>query len=210
MKADFWANLQNFHATDVFNPWNYQDPLDISADGARDRRGRLEQHFDRDAKYLLIGEAPGYRGCHFSGIPFTCEKQLYDGIVSGLPAHARFTKRDLPWSEGSATVIWSTLHELGIAETTVMWNAYPWHPHLPENPLSNRTPTPREVLDGASILAMVLEQFHSAAVIAVGQIALRTLESLGVGATPVRHPSMGGARQFKEQLRELVAPRVAA
>jgi uracil-DNA glycosylase len=210
MKPAFWSALQNYHGADVFNCWNYSDPLDVSPDGARDRRGRLESHFDRDAKYLLIGEAPGYRGCHFSGIPFTCEKQLCDGLVPGLPAHARFTTRDLPWSEGSATVIWSTLHELGIAEQTAMWNAFPWHPHVTDDPLSNRTPTPREVHDGAPILAMVIEQFRGADVIAVGQIAFRMLQALGIGCTLVRHPSMGGARQFKDQLREIVVPKVAA
>lgn len=210
MKSEFWTRLIEHRSENVFNPWNDRDPLDVTLDGALGRQIRLMQHFDRDAKYLLIGEAPGYRGCHFSGIPFTCEKQLCDGLVPGLPAHARFTTRDLPWSEGSATVIWSTLHEFGIAETTVMFNAFAWHPHLPGNPMSNRTPTPREVHDGAPILAMVIEQFRGADVIAVGQIAFRMLQALGIGCTLVRHPSMGGARQFKEQLREIVAPRVAA
>jgi uracil-DNA glycosylase len=227
MTPQFWTRLTEHRSENVFNPWSDSDPLDLPFATAAERRGRLESHFHVDAKYLLIGEAPGYRGCHFSGIPFTCEKQLFEGIVPrvGPPAQVlsgcavraaqqlerrRITTRELPWSEGSATVIWSTLHELGIAERTVMFNAFPWHPHLPDNPLSNRTPTPREVVEGAPILAMVLEQFRGAQVIAVGQIALRTLGSLGITAIPVRHPSMGGARQFKAQLRELVVQAVAA
>ena len=205
MTHDFWNRLLSYEGENVFNPWRDRDPLDVSGQGAVARNERLGSHFDRDAKYLLIGEAPGYRGCHFSGVPFTCEKQLCDGIVPGLPAHARFTTRELPWSEGSATVIWSTLYELGIAEQTVMWNAYPWHPHQPGNLLSNRTPTPREIFDGAPLLAMLVKQFSGAKLLAVGQIALRTLQTLGVSATPLRHPSMGGSRQFREQMRELAA-----
>lgn len=227
MSPEFWIRLTEHRSDDVFNPWRDSDPLDLPFAAAAERVGRLKSHFNVAARYLLIGEAPGYRGCHFSGIPFTCEKQICEGtvprvgqfneVLSGCAVGAqlqldrrRLTSRELPWSEGSATVIWSTLHELGIAYRTVMWNAFPFHPHQPGEILSNRTPTPREVLDGAPILALVLEQFRGAKVIAVGQIALRTLGSLGISAIPVRHPSMGGARQFKEQMRELVAPAVAA
>jgi uracil-DNA glycosylase len=211
MNISFWSRLTEHRSESIFNCWAEDDPLDSTVcGGALERLERLDQHLDRDARYLLIGEAPGYHGCHFSGIPFTCEKQLCDGIVPGLPTYGRFTTRELPWSEGSATVIWATLHELGIAEHTVMWNSFPYHPHLPGELLSNRTPTPREILDGAVILAIVLAQFPAARKIAVGQIALRTLESLGIAATPVRHPSMGGARQFKEQMREMVRPAAAA
>lgn len=210
MTPFFWERIQNFRSAEAFNPWNDRDPLDNSDMAPVIRRARLGAHFGCDAQYLLIGEAPGYRGCHFSGVPFTCEKQLCDGIVPRLPAHSRFTTRELPWSEGSATVIWSTLYELGIAEQTVMWNAFPWHPHPADIPLANRTPTPRELVANADILAMVIQSFPRARRIAVGKAAVRTLQSLGVDSAEVRHPSMGGVRQFKEQLRNLVAPAVPA
>lgn len=210
MKSEFWSRLGEFQSVESFNPWGQQDPLDATLDAAADRRIRLNKHFSCDAQYLLIGEAPGYRGCHFSGIPFTCEKQLCDGVVPRLPEHYRLTTRNLPWSEGSATVIWSTLYELGIAEQTVLWNSFPWHPHVLGNPLSNRTPTPRELVANADILAMVVEAFPNAERIAIGKCALRTLQSLGVDAHEVRHPSMGGANIFKAQMRELAAPAVAA
>ena len=205
MTPQFWARLIEFNSAGVFNPWRDMDPLDATLDAAKVRQARLAAHLcNIDAKYLLIGEAPGYRGCHFSGIPFTCEKQLCDGIVPRLPGHSRFTTRDLPWSEGSATVIWSTLYELGIAEQTVLWNAFAFHPHVIGNPLSNRTPTPRELVANADILAMVVQGFPNAKRIAVGKAALRTLSSLGLDAREVRHPSMGGSRQFKDQMREMV------
>jgi len=206
MKPEFWTRLCGFQSENVFNPWVDQDPLDLPGDGASDRRIRLNRHFSRDAKYLLIGEAPGYRGCHFSGIPFTCEKQLCDGIVPRLPVHARFTTRDLPWSEGSATVIWSTLYELGIAEQTVLWNAFAFHPHLPGDLYSNRTPTREELLCGMDILAMVVEAFPGATRIAVGKTAATTLKNLNFRIDhEVRHPSMGGANQFRAQMRNLVS-----
>ncbi len=205
MTSQFWDRLTSYEGENVFNPWSNDDPHDVLYMGATARKWRLEKHFDRDARYLLIGEAPGYRGCHFSGIPFTCEKQLCDGIVPVLGRHERITTRNLPWSEGSATIIWSTLYELDIAESTVMFNAFPWHPHQPGDPLSNRTPTARELTTHADVLGMVVREFPDAKRIAVGKAAAGTLGGLGFQIHhEVRHPSMGGANLFRQQMRELV------
>lgn len=204
MRPEFWTRLREFRSDNVFNPWVDSDPLDVSSFGAEARIVRLAAHLDRDPKYLLIGEAPGYRGCHFSGVPFTCEKQLCDGTVPRIGVCGRITTRKLPWSEGSATVIWGTLHELDIAERTVMWNAFFAHPHLPGAPYSNRAPTRDELLCGMDILAMVVEAFPGATRIAVGKTAATTLKNLNFRIDhEVRHPSMGGANLFRAQMREL-------
>jgi hypothetical protein len=201
MKDSFWDRLQSFESSETFNPWRDADPLDADMYGALYRRQRLEIHLERDAKYLLVGEAPGYRGCHFSGIPFTCEKQLCANQVPGIRMFQRITTRDLPWSEGSATIIWGTLKELGIADSTVLWNAFAFHPFAAISRYSNRTPTPNEVTGNADILAAVIARHRHAKIFAVGKIAQRTLASLGISAILLRHPSMGGANQFREQLR---------
>lgn len=206
MKPEFWTRLRDFTSYDVFNPWADQDALDILPNAPAARRGRLAHHFNRDAKYLLIGEAPGYRGCHFSGVPFTCEKQLCDGIVPGISAHSRFTSRKLPWSEGSATIIWSTLRQLGIAADVVLWNAFAFHPHKVGEMHSNRAPTTHELLCGMDILATVVESFPGSKLIAVGKTAAKTLDNLNFRIDhEVRHPSMGGANLFSAQMQELAA-----
>lgn len=205
VKEEFWTRLCEFRSDNVFNPWAQQDPLDVLPSAWAYRRYRLAEHLSRDAKYLLIGEAPGYRGCHFSGIPFTCEKQVCDGVVPGLSVYSRFTSRALPWSEGSATVIWSTLYELAIADDVVLWNAFAFHPHLPGDLYSNRAPSRDELLCGMDILAMVVEAFPGATRIAVGKTAATTLKNLNFRIDhEVRHPSMGGANLFRAQMRELV------
>jgi uracil-DNA glycosylase len=207
MKPEFWQRLREFRSDHVFNPWRDHDLLDdLRFGGPASRRNRLAAHLNRDAKYLLIGEAPGYRGCHFSGIPFTCEKQLCDGAVPHIGVCSRITTRKLPWSEGSATVIWSTLHELGMASETVMWNAFFAHPHLPGDVYTNRAPTREELLCGMDILAMVVEAFPSAKRIAVGKTAAATLKNLNFRIDhEVRHPSMGGANLFRAQMLGLAA-----
>jgi hypothetical protein len=192
----FKARLWHYRAENVFNPWAQCDPLDISIHTVNTRRLNLETHFDRDnIEYLMIGEAPGYRGCHFSGVPFTSEAQF---------PH-RMTTRPHPWREASSTIVWATLRELGIASKTVMWNAYPFHPFEPCRPMSNRAPTNRELIDTADILGMVVNRFATAKRVAIGNAAYAMLTRLCVQPHYiVRHPSMGGARDFRQQMKQLI------
>jgi len=193
----------------VFNPWLDEDPMDVQPGvGAAGRVRRLRQHFDCPSpRLLLIGEAPGYAGCHYAGVPFTNERLLMMGMVPRvvMPAgtQMRLTTRRLPWSEPSATIMWSLLHEIAMAEHTVMWNAFPYHPYgKDDGVLSNRAPTQRELERTRPILLAVLEHFRAATVIAVGRVADKALRRLGVAATAVvRHPSMGGATEFRSQMQ---------
>lgn len=193
--------LLSFRAPGVFNPWAERDELDGIGDtaGPGGRLARLSAHLATDPLLLLLGEAAGYQGCHFSGIPFTNEKQLLAGSIPRIPPCDRLTSRPRPWCEPSATIVWGALREIGIAERVVLWNTFAWHPHRPGDRHSNRTPTPAEVKAGEPVLAAVLKVFSGAAVIAVGRVAERTLQSLGVTpACAVRHPAMGGAALFRE------------
>lgn len=208
---NLFDQLFSFRAPNVFNPWRDRDPLDATPVEHAMRLARLDLHFSCYPSLLLIGEAPGYQGCHFSGIPFTNEKLLLDGVIPRVGVEGRLTTRARPWSEPSATIVWNTLHELGIAERTVLWNAFAWHPHKPGEPYSNRAPTPAEIKAGEPVLRAVLYRFSSARVVAVGNVAARTLAEPGVtGFSKVRHPSMGGAKEFAAGLGALMAGRQAA
>ena len=145
-------------------------------------RARLAAYLDQraDARLLLVGEAPGYRGTRVSGIPLTSERQLTD---SG-PA------------EATATIVHRVLDELGLAEHVLLWNVVPTHPHRPGEPDTNRPPTPAEVGAARPFLDALA---HGRRVIAVGRLAERVL-----GAPAVRHPSHGGAAAFRAGLMEYV------
>src|SRR5918995_6482535 len=108
-------------------------------EGAALRRERLTAYLERraGARYLLVGEAAGYRGARVSGIPFTSERQL-TGRAPG---------------EASATVVHRVLAELELAEDVLLWNAVPTHPHRPGRPESNRAPAAAEVAAGAPVVA---------------------------------------------------------
>jgi uracil-DNA glycosylase len=191
---------------DVFNPWSERDPYcDGERNGPQARRARLREHLAVSPAQILIGEASGYQGCHISGIPFTSERLLLAGVVPRVSCSGeRLSTRPIPWSEPSATVVWGALQALGLAATTILWNAFPWHPHRHGDLQSNRTPTPAERAQGLAALSAVLRSAPRARVFAVGRHAQLALEQLGEAraVTVLRHPSMGGARRFCEGLRE--------
>jgi uracil-DNA glycosylase len=203
----FLRTLQKAVPQDVFNPWTDRDPAtDAIADAARDRLDRLRRHLSIDARYLLIGEASGYQGCKVSGIPFTSERLLMAGAIPRIPAPShRLSSRSRPWSEPSATTMWGTLQAAGIASCTVLWNAYPWHPYKAGTLHSNRTPSRQERQAGVPVLRELLDLYPKARVFAVGRNAEASLTELGIAATALRHPSMGGATLFGQQLRKALA-----
>jgi uracil-DNA glycosylase len=207
MKA-LLSRLCSFRSPNVFNPWGEDDPMDAAAGGAEARVERLRAHFDSWPRLILLGEAPGYQGCHFSGMAFTNERLILDGRIPRVSSAMRLTTRPRPWCEPSATIVWGSLHDLGLAERTVLWNAFAWHPHKPGNKLSNRTPAPKEVEEGLPVLRSLLEYFSGVPVIPVGQVAARTLSRLGIEALPpVRHPAMGGATAFREGMQAFASKR---
>jgi uracil-DNA glycosylase len=199
----FWRLLAAKPGPHVFNPWTDHDAgTDARPDAPEARRRRLAAHLDTDVRLILVGEAPGYQGCHVTGIPFTSERLILAGSIPRVPGDgARLSTRHIPWSEPSATTVWGTLYDLGIAEHTVLWNAYPWHPHKPGNRQSNRTPTPAERTGGVPVLQALLDAFPRARLFAVGRTAEASMRDAGRPAQALRHPSMGGATAFRSQLR---------
>jgi uracil-DNA glycosylase len=143
------------------------------------RRRRLREYLRSraDAPFLLVGEAPGYRGARVSGIPFTSERQLSG---SG-PA------------EASATIVHRVLAELGLEESVLLWNVVPTHPGTET---SNRRPSRAEIEAGLPYVRLLS---CGRRVVAVGRLAESAL-----GAPYVRHPSHGGAASFRRQLRTVL------
>ncbi|MCP4539953.1 MAG: hypothetical protein GY832_22665 [Chloroflexi bacterium] len=180
-----------------FNQYRDVDQeLDLP-NGAQTRCQNLRQYLKifADARFLLVGEAAGYAGCRFSGIPFTCEMQLVGpepldwAIDMNL---ARSSTRDTLWVERSAKIVWEAF---GDRTDCMLWNAFPWHPFGKTGPLSNRAPG-RDLRDGLEVLRYLLSLFPSAQPYAIGRVAQRALESIGVPSPYIRHPSYGGKRKF--------------
>jgi uracil-DNA glycosylase len=206
----------------VFNPWWEVDKQnDMGRNSPSIRRKQLRVYFCErlgKARIAVIGEALGYRGGHFSGIPMTSERLLLgkkkdagiepEQIFSSLtPQRTSKPKRCQDgFSEPTATVVWSTLLRLGLnPEQFVLWNAFPWHSFdLRRGLLSNRTPTKSERSAGIPVLKAFLDLFPCDEIVALGNVAASQLKELNVSAHCVRHPASGGAKLFRQQIARVV------
>lgn len=190
----------------LFNPWRDSCPHDAEGNGPAEKLERLALHLGCDPQFILVGEAPGYQGCRYSGIAFTSERLLGEGAIPRIPAlSGRLSTRRLPFSEPSATIIWKTLYRLGIAERTILWNAMQLHPYRADNLWSNRTPKPDEIRLGEPALRLLIEAFPNARIVAVGKKAEGLLSEMGIPtAGSVRHPANGGATEFAAGLKGLM------
>ena len=180
-----------------FNPWLQANDDDAADNGPARRLAHLRAHAARPGlRLVLIGEAAGYQGCRISGIPFTSEALLIDGSIPGIAATPRLSTRARPWSEPSARVVWRTLYEQRLADTTFLWNAFPLHPHEAGKPHSNRTPTRAELTAGESVLAALRSALPDAVLAAVGNKSSEALSRLGHPHVALRHPAYGGVTEF--------------
>lgn len=214
--------LKESPPSDVFNPWWEVDKEnDISPNAPGIRRKQLRAYFCErlgKARLVVVGEALGYRGGHFSGIPMTSERILLGKkkdagiesrqILSGITPRRTSKHKTCPdgFSEPTATIVWSTLLRLGVLpEEFVMWNAFPWHPFDPRRGmLSNRMPTKFERSAGLPVLKAFLDLFPCDEIVALGNIAVSQLEELDANVHCVRHPASGGARLFRQQITKIV------
>jgi uracil-DNA glycosylase len=207
----------------VFNPWWQVDKQnDIGGNAPAIRRKQLHVYLSErlgKAKLAVIGEALGYRGGHFSGIPMTSERMLLGKMKEASVEPQRIISSIKPrrtskpakcqdgFSEPTATIVWSTMLKLGLGpEQFVIWNAFPWHSFDPRRGmLSNRMPNESERSAGLPVLKTFLKLFSCDQVVALGKIAVGQLEKLGVDARYVRHPASGGAKVFRQQIGKIIA-----
>ena len=100
--------------------------------------------------------------------------------------------------------MWQVLAELDFLP--LLWSACPWHTHVPGRPLSNRTPTLAEAALGTPFWQALIELFPIETVVAVGNVAHRSLQRSGLDVPKIRHPAHGGRAGFKRGLQELLRP----
>lgn len=189
--------LTAYHGSRTFNQYRDVHPELDRPHGAEIRCHNLRCYLETfaSARFVLVGEAAGYAGCRFSGVPFTCEAQLVSperlSWTRGKDL-ARSSVAESLWVERAAKIVWRALGERA---DCVLWNAFPWHPFGAADPLSNRRPG-RDLRDGLEVLRCLLSLFPLARPYAVGRVAEQALAAIGVQAPYIRHPSHGGKREF--------------
>lgn len=180
------------------------------------RRQNLEaylEHFTHKPATLILGEAPGWRGCRFSGVPFTSEAQLTSeelpffgkstsrlmvGKASEGKTDQRASINTASCREASATIFWREL--TSYSQQFLVWNVFPFHSHNPGEPQSNRKPGWVETQSHLSCLQQLISYLEPERILAVGNFAQQVLKRQTIPCLAVRHPSHGGAHLFKEQV----------
>ena len=188
----FWAALDAVPVAD-----DAEALYDVRTAEGRLRRANLTRYlsdFGTGADTLLVAEAPGWRGMTNTGVPFTSVRELG-------PTYLMPPEPTAPW-EASSRVVHAALQDWS-GPLPVAWAIFPHHPFVAPDRLTNRTPLPAEVRDGAPVALALIEALGASRVIAVGRKAQGALAVAGIEAIAVRHPAQGGATQFTEQLAAL-------
>lgn len=148
---------------------------------------------------LIVGEAPGPRGCRFSGVPFTSEALLCKGALPFIGRQSSIN--DLPYSENSAAIFWRVL--LPYYPKFFIWNSVPFHPYKQDEILSVRNPTRGEICIYSDLLSEIISLIKPKRIVAVGKKAEFALQLKGFASICVRHPSHGGANEFRTDIKKI-------
>lgn len=151
---------------------------------------------------LFLGEAPGYKGCKLTGIPFTSEKMVATNNFFKGHSYKFINQPNKFESEISATIIWSELNKFN--NKPLIWNIFPFHPYQQNNSDSNRTPNNDELNLGKSILKDLLQLFSIKKIVAIGRKPESRLNELGIDYVYVRHPANGGKNEFIEGINKIL------
>lgn len=206
----------------MFNPWGDHDPLhDTGPDAPRIRADHLQRYLAARlgrARVLLIAEAPSYSGAKFSGMAMTSERDVLAAHAAGrgsdyFDGGFQRTSRVLPqlkntdgMLERTASIVWAAMAGNGWAPTDfVLWNAVAYHPHESGRPLTNRAPSVSERRALRPLLEQFLALFPGVPRLAIGRICQHSLADMGIDALPARHPSYGGAPEFRAAVADLRA-----
>jgi len=183
----------------AYNQYGYDNRFNTS------RRRNLLLYLDHmgklDTNVLFVGEAPGYRGCRLTGVPFTSEFILMQGIdkfdLFGLSRGYKKSKDyESIQKEASSTIVWNSL--VNLRSVPLLWNAFPYHSFKEGYQYSNRTPSPYEIEIGQTYLIDLINIFNIRKVVAIGNKAASALTNMGIPFKKVRHPSKGGKKEFQK------------
>lgn len=164
----------------------------------------LNYLLNNNPKILLLGEAPGYKGCRLTGIPFT------SGAIIRNSSHSLFREigEQIKLREGAreitAAILWKYLEDNN-KKVPILWNAFPFHPHQYNGHKSNRRPTKSEIDEGKDYIKIICEIFEPEWFCSLGRVGEMVLREVfpDKRVVYIRHPSRGGKEEFIKGMSKL-------
>jgi hypothetical protein len=207
--ARFVATVRGLAFENVFNPYSDRCPIHDRADAPASRSAILSAILGAAASggihSVWIGRDLGYRGGRRTGLALTDDVHVAAHAARWGIETRRCTK-GLPVKERTAALAWSVLDEIELP--VFLWNVFPFHPHEPGLPFTNRSHRASERAVGEEILSELLRLLRPERVVALGGDAANCGERLAPGkCLKVRHPSYGGQADFLRQMSDLYGPR---
>lgn len=200
---DFVSGLAALDFSNTFNPYRDLCPTHDLPTAARMRRENLKRVLDvalqQEEIGLWVGRDLGYRGGRRTGLALTDDVNLRNhGMMFGLDGLSSPTKGPI-FVERTATTVWNMIKEIN--KPIFLWNVFPLHPHMPDQPMSNRSHTKAEALECRFLLDWLLKTLRPNKVVAIGRDAHKALANFNIDAIGARHPSYGGQTEFIQNIR---------
>ena len=199
------AKIAHFAADGVFNPYAQRCSVFDVPNAVAIRRKNLDVMLEAAAgscTSIWVGRDLGYKGGRRTGLALTDDLN-YSNHLARFGIEARLPVKPPFMSERTAAIVW---HEIDkINEPIFFWNLFPYHPHRPDDPFSNRPHNAQERKAGLQILDCLVSMIKPHKIIAIGADAATacTRFESNLSLCQVRHPSYGGANIFRAQIRDI-------
>lgn len=201
----FVSALASLSMPGVFNPYRDKCAIHDLADAPRVRRVNLATYLEAieaiGVDTIWMGRDLGYRGGRRTGLALTDEQNLL-GLANAYPgSRPKKATRGPVVAERTAAEIWALVYKL--KHPPLLWNVFPFHPHEPDEPMTNRRFTARELANVTELNSELIRGLGIKRIICIGQDAAGYAESFGVRTAVVRHPSYGGVKEFRKGMQQL-------
>ncbi|OLS26279.1 MAG: hypothetical protein HeimC2_15230 [Candidatus Heimdallarchaeota archaeon LC_2] len=185
--------------TDICGTYDKSNAEKIRLDNLRSYLIQME---NIQPNVLWIGAALGHRGGRRTGLPFIDDKHI--ATLSKIYAIQNLQSAcKTKMNEMTASQVWKFVIKLPKNKLPFFWNIFPYHPHKPGAPFTNRQLISSEILEVHEIIKLLSNHFGFESILSIGKKSHVTLKQMGFLSTYIRHPSHGGANIFQKQLREI-------
>ncbi|VXD04027.1 Uracil-DNA glycosylase [Pseudomonas sp. 9AZ] len=197
--------LSELKLDNVFNPYADKCPVHDRSDAVaarrRNLRGYLKAATDIGVDTIWMGRDLGYRGGRRTGLALTDEFHLPEMMARYPGSNLKQATVGPAVVERTASEIWSVLRALALPP--LLWNVFPFHPHEPGNPFTNRKFTARELQKVDLLNETLIKWLGVRRVVAIGGDAYNYASRFDVEVVAIRHPSYGGIKDFRNGMSAL-------